>query len=175
MKVRNSLMLLFLCVLVFALLSCENNRENKQEKNEAVKSSNLEETLKEINKQIETAIYNNDYETLLKFYTEDAVVVPNFQPVIKGKNAIRESYLKQQKEGVKIHSFHADVDKMWECGNEINEYGTFGLSFSTNKTSHPYGLTGSYFMIWERQNNNSLLIKYFISNLDFNPCNNYYN
>lgn len=174
MKKGNLFIRLSLCILVFALISCNNLKENKQEKNEITKPSNFGDVLKEINLQIEDAVLKGDYETVLKFYTDDVILVPNSQPSLKGKSAVRESYLKQVKAGVRFHSFNARADKIWECGNEVYEYGTYGFSGSSNETKHPYAFTGSYFMIWEKQKDISYLIKYVISNLDFNPCKDFY-
>ena len=176
MKIRNSLLFLFFCCLALNLISCKGLIKNINDKNASADSTSslyIEDSLKVINQQIEDAIYKNDYETLLKFYADDVTIVPNFQPVLRGKNAVRESYLLQEKEGVKIHSFHTKIDKIWRSRTNIYEYGSYGLSFSSNKTKHPYGVTGSYFMIWEKQRNKPFLIKYFISNLDFNPCKDY--
>jgi len=176
MKIINSFIYLFFCFLAFNLISCEGFVKNKKDKNESADttiSSRFEDSLKVIGQQIEDAIYKGDYETLLKFYADDVIVVPNFQPVLKGKNAIKESYLQQENEGVKIHSFHAKADKIWKSKTNIYEYGSYGLSFTSNETKHPYGVTGSYFMIWEKERGKPFLIKYFISNLDFNPCKDY--
>ena len=176
MKMKNFFLCLFFCFLAFNLISCKGLIKSINDKSAAAdstSSSYFEDSLKVINQQIEEAIYKNDYETLLKFYTEDVTIVPNFQPVLKGKNAVRESYLKQEKAGVKIHSFHTKLDTIWRSRTNIYEYGTYGLSFSTNETKHPYAVTGSYFMIWEKQRSKPFLIKYLISNLDFNPCKDY--
>lgn len=164
----------FCCILVAVMISCNNLKEADAQEKVSNLSSSIESVLTEINKKIETAIYNADYETLLKFYTDDAIVASDFQPAIKGKDAIRESYIKQKKEGTKFHSFNAKAEKIREVNNDIYEYGTYGLSVSSNETKHPYAFTGSYFMIWEKQKNDAYLIKYLISNLDFNPCNDFY-
>ena len=121
MKIKN-LLILFLFFLLFSLISCNNTNQVNQEKNEVTDSTiavNYQDSLKEINQQIEEAIYKSDYETLLKYYADDAVVVPNFQPVLHGKDALRESYLKQEKEGVKIHSFHGKIDKIWAGNSNV--------------------------------------------------------
>ena len=174
-KIAQTLFGIYFLAITFISVDCSNkNNESKDNIADTLKTTNFQDTLKEINRQIEEAIYNSDYETLLKYYADDAIVVPNFQPVLHGKDALRESYLKQEKEGVKIHSFHGKIDKIWAGNSNVYEYGTYGLSFSSNKTKHPYGVTGSYFMIWEKQKSGSYLIKYFISNLDFNPCKDYF-
>ncbi|MEJ2617198.1 MAG: DUF4440 domain-containing protein [Ignavibacteriaceae bacterium] len=172
----NHLFLLCFFIPVLILISCNNSNQVNQEKNgltDSTSAVNFQNSLKEINRQIEDAIYKGDYETLLKYYADDVIIVPNFQPVLYGKDAVRESYNKQEKEGIKINSFHAKTDKIWADKINIYEYGSYGLSFSSNVTKHPYGVTDSYFMIWEKQKNNSYLVKYFISNLDFNPCKDY--
>ena len=177
MKIINSFIYLFFCFLAFNLISCKDLVKNIKDKNanaDSTESSYLDDSLNTINQQIEDAIYKGNYETLLKFYADDVIVVPNFQPVLKGKEAVRESYLKQVKAGVIIHSFHAKVDKRWRSRTNIYEYGSYGLSFSSIETKHPYGVTGSYFMIWEKERDKPFLIKYFISNLDFNPCKDYF-
>jgi ketosteroid isomerase-like protein len=163
-----------LCCMVLSLISCDLAKDNKQKKDETSNSGRPDTTLQGINRQIETAVYNNDYDTILKFYADDAVIASDFKPMLKGKNAIRESILEQKKDGSRINSFHAKADKMWGCNNNIYEYGTYGLSITSNVTKHPYAFSGSYFMIWERQNDKSYLIKYMISNLDFNPCKDFY-
>jgi ketosteroid isomerase-like protein len=178
MNIKHLSLFLFFNIFVFTLISCNNSNSDEQERNESIDTTgmilNYEDSLKNINREIEDAIYNNDFEKILKYYAEDATVVPNFQPALHGKDAVRESYLKQEKEGIKIHSFHGKIEKIWADNANIYEYGTYGLSFSSNETKHPYGVTGSYFMIWEKHKNMSFLIKYFISNLDFNPCKDYF-
>lgn len=164
----------FFFILIALMTSCNNPEKTEAQKKESNESSLLESVLMETNKKIEEALYESDYDTLLKFYTDDAIVVSDFQPAIKGKEAIRASYSKQKKEGTKFHSFNAKADKFWKVNNDIYEYGTYGLSVSSNETKHPYAFTGSYFMIWEKQKNDAYLIKYLISNLDFNPCNDFY-
>lgn len=176
MKTNNLYLLLFYFP-VLLLISCNNSNQVNQEKNEITDSTstlNFQDSLKEINQQIEDAIYKGDYEKLLKYYADDVIIVPDFQPVLYGKDAVRESYKKQENEGIKINSFHAKSAKIWADKINIYEYGSYGLSFSSKAKKHPYGVTGSYFMIWEKQKNNSYLVKYFISNLDFNPCKDYF-
>ncbi|HOI29628.1 MAG TPA: DUF4440 domain-containing protein [Melioribacteraceae bacterium] len=174
MKLKYVSGFIFCCILIAVMISCNNLKETDAQEKESNQSSTIESALIETNRQIEKAIYDSDYEKLINFYTDDAIVASDFQPAIKEKDAIRSSYLKQEKEGTKFHSFNAKADKIWQVNNDIYEYGTYGLSVSSNETKHPYAFTGSYFMIWEKQKNDGYLIKYMISNLDFDPCNDFY-
>lgn len=176
MKIIKSFLLLVLISFTLVFISCDkkdNPSQNNQVKNDSTTTSSPEKILKEINEQLQKAVLENDYETQLKFYTEDAVCVPIFHSALKGKSEIRQAYMEQKKKGVKFHSFNANINKIWKCDNEIYEYGTFGFAVSSNKTKHPYAFTGSYFTIWEKQPDASYLIKYIISNYDFNPCGYY--
>jgi ketosteroid isomerase-like protein len=176
MKTIRSFLLLILISFTLVFISCDkkdNPKESNQVKNDTSAVLSPEEALKEIGEQIQKAVLENDYETQLKFYAEDAVCVPSFQHALKGKREIRQAYMEQKKKGVKFHSFNANIDKIWKCDNEIYEYGTFGFAVSSRETKHPYAFTGSYFTIWEKQSDASYLIKYIISNYDFNPCGYY--
>ena len=107
---------------------------------------------------------------MLPYYAEDIIVSPGLNPTAKGKTAIKESYEKNRKDGVKYHSFSGTTEEIWECGDRVYERGTFGMSFSYKDHPKPIGYYGSYFTIWQREEDGSLKIKYVIWNLGFNPC-----
>jgi len=75
--------------------------------------------IKEINRILEKATLEGDYETLLKYYDEDVIVKPDFSPEIKGKSAMREQYRKDKQKGVRFHSFNGVVEALWYCGDEV--------------------------------------------------------
>ena len=174
MNTNNSLKRLFIYLLAVVLISCADSSQNSQEKHNESDNSAVEQKLKEANLKIDKAVLEGDFETILKYYSDSVVVVPVFKPVLKGKEAVRQAYMQEQKDGVKFHAFNASIEKIWEAGNNVYEYGSFGMTVTSNQTKHPYGFTGNYFMIWEKQKDQSYLIKYMISNLDFNPCENFY-
>ena len=174
MRTIKSIFFLSVCLSLFILASCDQQQKNTSVGIDTTKTSDLDTALLKTSKDIEKAIYAGDYETLLKYYKEDAVVVPTFEPVLKGKIEIQKAYAKEKEAGVKIKSFHTTIDKIWEHSGEIFEYGTYAISFTAKNTKHPRATSGSYFMIWEKQKDKSFLIKYFISNLDFNPCTHEY-
>jgi ketosteroid isomerase-like protein len=164
-----------LLFLVGAVSSCNSPSEKPKEIQEkshpaVAPTTDLPARLEKANKTIHQAMLAGDYETILTFYTDDVVLVPDFHPAVRGKNAVRESYMKQKKAGVIFHSFSATTEKIWSSGKEVYEYGTFGQAVSAAEHAKPKAYYGSYFMIWEEQPDGALLIKYVIWNLGFNPC-----
>jgi len=125
--------------------------------------------IKEINRLLEKATLESDYETLLKYYDQVVIVKPDFSVTLKGKEAMREPYRKDQQNVVNIHSFNGVVEALWYCGDEVYERGTFGMSASSEFNPLPAAIYGSYFQICARQKDNIYKIKYVIWNLDNNP------
>ncbi len=171
MKKVTCLFFLFLFTCSCLFLSCENQKPNiKTKVLVKVDNHNLKDKIKVVNQILADAVLKSDYETILTYYSEDIIIMPEFNPIIKGKEKIRLLYQEELKSDVRFHSFNALTDSCWLRGNEIYEYGNYGLSISTKDTEHPYAYSGGYFTIWEIQKDSTLLIKYMISNIDFNPC-----
>lgn len=103
------------------------------------------------------------------YYTEDIILMPDFKPPIRGRSAMKRVYKDDMNRGIKYHSFNGNVEKRWQHGNDIYEYGSFGLSISEKKSPKPSAFYGSYFQIWQKQKDGTYLISYAIWNLDFNP------
>jgi len=170
---------LLLILLLYSFISCNNPKDEstknpQQEKNAELQDDDFKLILQGINSVLDTAVLNGDYETILKYYTNDVILVPSFEPAIRGKDAIREEYKKNKKAGVKYHAFNGKPEKVWASGDEVYEYGTYGLAVSSKETEYPYAFYGSYFMIWKKQPDSSYLIKYLITNLDHKPYKHQY-
>jgi ketosteroid isomerase-like protein len=174
MRPRDFLRCLFLPLMIGAVISCNSAADKPQESQRkleaAAPENDLPARLEKTNRAIERAVLTGDYDSLLSFYTDDVILVPDFQPAVRGKSAVREGYMKEKKAGVRFHSFSATTEKIWSSGKEIYEYGTFGQAVSSRDHTKPKAYYGSYFMIWAEQPDRSLLIKYVIWNLGFNPC-----
>jgi len=129
----------------------------------------IEKKLNEIGESMAKATLAGDHKILLKNFTDDVVVMPDFKPAIKGIKELTKQYEEDKKMGAKYHSFTGNVEKRWQHGDEIFERGTFGMAVSTKASKHPQAYYGSYFQIWERQSDGSFKISFTIWNLDFNP------
>ena len=151
---------IFFVFFFVALFSFSNAQNLSKEKNQK---------LDEIASLLDRAMIDGDYDTILKYNTDDIVIMPGFSPSIKGKTGLEKAYEKNKKDGLKYHSFSGTPEKRWVCGNEIYEYGTFGMALSSRESKKPRAYYGSYFQIWQEFEDGSFKIKYTIWNLDFNP------
>jgi len=117
---------------------------------------------------MEQAALNNDYDTILSNYTDDVIIMADFQEPIRGKSALRAIYKSEAQRMLKYHAFSGKYEKRWEQGGYIYEYGSFGMTVSTRDDKKPSGYYGSYFQICEPVGT-SYKVKYVIWNLDHNP------
>ena len=155
--------------MIFLFVSCENQNTPKEIKEKATvdTTNHITGKVEKINGILNKAMLQGDYETMLKYYTDDIIVSPGIKPTAKGKTAIRESYEKYKKIQVKYHSFGGTIEDIWESGDKIYERGTFGVSLSYKDHPKPLAYYGSYFTVWQKESDDSLKIKYFIWNLGF--------
>jgi ketosteroid isomerase-like protein len=174
MKRKHFILVLFFSFLLITLITCKNtdNESNRTTKQALITDSLAGEyltQLQEIGRILNEAVLNGDHETLLKYYTDDIVILANSVPAIKGKEAIRALYEKDREKGLKFHAFSGKPEKMWGSGNKVYEYGTYGAAVSNYETKHPYGFAGSYFTIWQKQKNGTFLMEFVMTNLDHKP------
>ncbi len=170
MKTVHLLFLTF--ALIFSFISCENQNTPKEIKEKAAVDTTIivREKLEKIGGILHKAMLERDYETMLKYYADDIIISADFQPTVKSKAAVRDSYEKNKKMEIKYHSFNGNTEDIWESGDKIYERGTFGMSLSYKDHPKPLAYYGSYFTVWQKGSDDSLKIKYFIWNLGFNPC-----
>ena len=129
----------------------------------------LREVIESIGDKINKAVVAGDYDTIMSYHTDDVIIMPDFKPMVKGKKAWKEEIKKDRQRGAKVRSFSGTIMDLWSCENQVYERGTFGMSVTSNESTHPIALYGSYFQIWEKQTDGSYKIKFTIWNLDFNP------
>ena len=110
-----------------------------------------------------------DYDAQLKYYTDDMIIMADFQPMINSKAALKEIFRQERESGLKYHSITGTIADLWMCGDLVYDRGTFGMAVSRKAESKPRAYHGSYFQIWEKQKDGSFKIKMTIWNLDFNP------
>jgi ketosteroid isomerase-like protein len=110
-----------------------------------------------INKQIAQAFINKNVETIINQFDKDAICMPELQPTMKGRDAIKECYAEILNRR-QITLFNKTIVETIQLKNNIAEIGRFNISYN-NVDGQTTTLNGKYFNIWTLQNNGDLKLK----------------
>jgi len=166
---KNVVTYFFFLIAISAFLSCSDDKGAQNIKNKTTDNSGIRKRIQEITSELNRAVLANDYETQLKYFTDDAAIVPPLGPKVEGKTAIKKAYERNIEEKLVIHSFNATIEDLWQCGDRVYEKGTWAMSQSSKRSKIPKAYHGSYFEIWKVQKDSTILIDYMIYTLGFNP------
>lgn len=125
--------------------------------------------IESLDKEIAKGMLEGNTQKILSLYTEDAISLPSYSPLLDGIAAIRKSNEEMAKMGAKYDSFTLTTLKILTGGNLITEIGTYQLSISMPKMDKPMADHGKYLTIWEKQKDGSLKIKVETWNSDVDP------
>lgn len=122
-----------------------------------------------INAMASKAMIAGDVDTMLKYYTDDVIHMPNYEPMLRGK----EAYAKKQREvfaaGLKVHSTKSNILEVWVEGDMVVEVGTYEITLTLPGASTEVSDNGKYVYVWEKQPDGSLKIKVETWCTDQNP------
>lgn len=123
--------------------------------------------IEELNKQMAESVIKGEFNENL--YTEDAISLPSFEPMLEGKAEIRKATEDMAKTGMKVSEFEPTIVKVIPEGNLITEIGTYRIKFTMPGMEEPMEDKGKYLTIWEKQKDGSLKVKVETWNSDVNP------
>lgn len=109
------------------------------------------------NKQISKAFIDKKVETIINHFDKDAFCMPEFQPTMKGIDAIKEYYTEIVNRR-QITSFNKTILETIQLKNNIVEIGTFTTTYQ-NIEGQKSTLNGKYFNIWTLKINGDLKLK----------------
>lgn len=125
----------------------------------------LRSLIEPLNERYIEAIMDDDLESFLSLYTDDAIVMPPFMSTINGKNALTVHWHNNMTRGKYIESVNVTTLDIWESGDLIYERGSYQITF-VKFENKPKAVFGSYFTVWVKQKDGTYKMKYDISNLD---------
>ncbi len=131
--------------------------------------SDYKARIESLNKEMAKNMMEGNYEKLLGSYTEDAISMPSYQPLMEGLATIKKANDEMVKSGFKCTSFVPKTLKVIPNGNLITEIGTYKMSFSMPNMNNQVEDQGKYLTIWEKQKDGSLKVKVETWNSDVDP------
>ena len=107
-------------------------------------------------------------DTTMSQYTDDAISMPNFEPIIRGKAALKESYRKMTAMGVKFPKVEITTTDVQVSGSYAYEIGTFNMVVQVPGMPEMPSV-GKYLTVYERAADGSWKIKVETWNTDARP------
>ncbi|MHC4508242.1 MAG: YybH family protein [Planctomycetota bacterium] len=92
---------------------------------------------------------------LAEFYTDDALLIPPDEPIVRGKQAIAEWYEHQLRKDQLIENPKVTLEEVEVCGNLAFNRGNFILKFKGETADKPITLNLRFITIWRKQPNGS--------------------
>jgi len=93
----------------------------------------------------------NDGVKLAYFYTDDALLIPPDEPIVRGKQAIAEWYENEFKKAPPIENPEVTLEDIEVCGNLAFIRGDFILKFESETADKPIIQNLRFISIWQRQ------------------------
>jgi len=133
--------------------------------------ANVKSKISEYGDRYEQAMMNNDVNAILELHADNAIVLPSYEGIQKGKEQLRTLWQKDIESGNKVTNFEITTTDIQQEGNVIIEIGTYNVAIDMKDSDQPFNDTGKYLTIWEKQGND-WKIAYDIWNTDRNPWEN---
>lgn len=123
-----------------------------------------------LNDQMTKAILEGDHQTTLNMFTEDAISLPSYEPMIKGLTAIKEHSEKQREMPMNMKAFTLTSTDVWVSGKFVVDIGTYSLTMEMPEMPGGEFMDhGKYLTLFEIQTDGSLKMKAETWNTDTNP------
>jgi ketosteroid isomerase-like protein len=126
--------------------------------------------LDEATRGLREATLKGDGPTMLSYFAEDAISMPNYGPLVRGKEAIRARGQDMEKMGFTFKSTDFRRSDLWTCGNLVYELGTYDMSFCMGDTTKILTDSGKFLTVWAIQPDGNVKIKVETWNADAYPC-----
>jgi ketosteroid isomerase-like protein len=109
------------------------------------------------------------WDTTLANFTDDAVSMPNWGPMAKGKSAIREEYGKMMGAGMKFTKVDFTTTDVQVSGEYAYEIGTYTMTMEMSSMA-PMTDEGKYLTVYQRAKDGSWKIKVETWNTNKEPA-----
>ena len=122
-----------------------------------------------MNKEFVEMMIADNFEGMLKWYADDIISMPSYQPMMRGIDALKKADEMQKQSGLKTTAFTLETIDVIDTGNYAIEIGTYTITMQIPNMDMPWSDNGKYVNVWEKQDDGSYKIKVDTWNTDNNP------
>ena len=127
----------------------------------------LKAKFNEMNKKFSQMMVDGNHSEMLKWYADDAISMPSYQPMLRGIDALKKAQEMDEKSGTKITAFSLQTTDVMPAGDYFIEIGTYTISMEIPEMGSIDDY-GKYLNVWE-QDGDKWELKVDIWNTDMNP------
>lgn len=132
-------------------------------------ASPMKQKIQSLNNKLAQAMIENNESLILSYYTEDAVSLPNYNPMLNGIGAIKKYQQEGEAMGNEIKSMKFVTQSVEEQGNALIEVGTYDITMFVKNMDREIRDQGKYLTIWKKQADGTYKMAYEVWNSDENP------
>jgi ketosteroid isomerase-like protein len=151
-------------LLVLLTLSVAGLRLYAQKETDMLKAE-----IKKMNDKMVKAETDGDAKATASLYTDNAILMPNNEPMIRGTQKMMEKERADMAAGFKMLSMNLTTDDVFPDKLYVTEVGHYVVKMKVPNMPEPMTDNGKYVTIWERQKDGSLKIFIDTWNSDVNP------
>jgi ketosteroid isomerase-like protein len=133
--------------------------------------SALKEKFQKMNNEMIKAMLADNTEFMMAMYTDDAISMPSYEPMLKGKDAMMQSHMKNKEAGFKMNDMTLTTMDAWSSGDYAYEIGMYTIDMSM-PGMEGWKDNGKYLTVWEKQSDGYWKVKAETWNSDNNPWAN---
>jgi ketosteroid isomerase-like protein len=142
------------CFALVFLVSCSKEKAEK----EATLPEGSEQQLRKLSEALTVSETNDDLNSFMTQYTENAISMPEYQPILQGNEEIKNFY-KEIFERQKIKAFERNPDEIITLGNTIIEIGTFKKEYTQETSDTLITQNGKYWNVWDIASDGRIKLK----------------
>lgn len=153
MRIKHIVFLMSLMFPLFILSSCSKGKTQ-----DSALLNNVEDQIQKLNKTLTDAEKNDDLESFLAVYDENAISMPEYQPTLQGSREIKAFYQEIfQRQNIK--TFEKEIEEVIQLDSTIIEIGTFTKEYAHQDADTLAVQNGKYWNVWGVQKNGILKLK----------------
>ncbi len=179
MKVKSFISMIFLLAIIFASISVtaqverDQNSKRGGKRDGAVKDKGfsidrIKTKIESLNAEMAKFMVSGNVNQIMKYYTTNAIILPNYGKKLSGKAAIKKSWEDDMKSGFKFKQVTFKTNSIEKAGNFFYEIGEYIMIMTVPGVPQEVTDIGKILIIWEKQGK-EFKIKVEMWNTNENP------
>ncbi len=131
--------------------------------------SEVKKYIKDIDAKMEAAMMQGDLSGMNDYYADDAISLPSYEPMMKGKAKIIQKAKDDKGKGLKFNSVKFTPQDIYGTNELCYEIGTYDITMVMPEMPQPVTDKGKYLTVWKKTDDGKWKVVAEMWNTDKNP------